>query len=370
MSANSNSPAAGGRPRVLLCANRTVRDEYWTGEGLARLERIADWDWLPSEGVCTRPGVWGGPSEDPAEIERLKEKIGDVDVLVVCHGAPYVDAAILDRAPRLKLIGELEGDRFANRIDVPAAAERGIRVTDTTHGSSLPVAEWALALMIIGLRNAAEHYRRLIGGEEYRRGRDDYGYRHGELTGRTVGLIGLGHIGRRLIELLRPFGCPVLVYDPYVPKELALAVGAQLTTLEGVMADPDVVVCTAPLTPKTQGMIGARELDLLKHEAVFVNVSRGPIVDTQALIARAKRGDVRVSLDVFDPEPIPADSEIRALPNVFLSPHIAGVTAACRPRFFGFMVDEIERFLAGHETMFDLSPGVLANRRGTEPLTT
>jgi phosphoglycerate dehydrogenase-like enzyme len=358
------------RPRVLLCASATVREEYWTGEALARLERIADWEWLPSEGVCTRPGVWGGPSEVPAEIERLRQRIGEANILVVCHGSPLIDGPMMDAAPSLKLIGELEGDRFANRIDVEAASERGIRVTDTTHGSSLPVAEWALALMMIGLRNAAEHYRRLIGGEEYRRSRDDYGFRHGELTGQTVGLIGLGHIGRRLIDLLKPFNCSILVHDPYAPKELALAMGVQLTSLDQVMARPGVVVCAAPLTPKTKGMIGAHELGLLKHEAVFVNVSRGPIVDTDALIARAKRGDIRVSLDVFDPEPIPADSEIRHLPNVFLSPHIAGVTAACRPRFFSFMVDEIERFLMGDETMFDLTPRVLANRRGSEPPTT
>jgi D-3-phosphoglycerate dehydrogenase len=357
---------------VLLCANTTVRQEYWIGEGLARLEQIADWDWLPSEGVCTRPGVWGGPSDDPADAERVRRQIADInpDVLVVCHGAPYVDGSVLDAAPRLKLIGDLEGDRFANRIDVAAASERGIRVTDTTHGSSLPVAEWALALMLIGLRDAGAQFRRLIAGDEFRRSHDEYGYRHGELSGRTVGLIGLGHIGRRLIELLEPFDCSVLVHDPYVPKELALAMGIQLTSLDQVLARPDVVVCTAPLTPRTQGMLGARELELLRPEAVFVNVSRGAIVDSDALIARAKRGDIQVALDVFDPEPIPSASAIRDLPNVFLSPHIAGVTAACRPRFFSFMVDEIERLVAGDETMFDLTPRVLANRRGAEPLPT
>jgi len=127
-----------------------------------------------------------------------------------------------------------------------------------------------------------------------------------------------------------------------------------------------VVVCTAPLTPRTRGMLGAAQLALLPPDAVFVNVSRGAIVDSEALIARARMGDIRVSLDVFEPEPIPVGSPIRDLPNVFLSPHIAGVTAACRPRFFSFMVDELERFFAGHDTLYDITPRTLANRRGLE----
>jgi phosphoglycerate dehydrogenase-like enzyme len=357
------------RPRVLLCGNSTVREQYWVGEGLARLEKLADWDWVPSEGKPPTGGTgwqWGGSSSDPEDVARLTAKIGDADALVVCHGAPYIDAAILEHAPKLRIVGELEGDRFANRIDVEACAARGVRVTDTTHGSSLPVAEWALGHVLIALRNAAEHYRRLIGGEVYRRGHDDFGFRVGELSDRTVGLIGLGHIGRRFVELLKPFRCKVFCHDPYAAKETALASGVQLTSLDEVMGC-EVVVCTAPITPRTRRMIGARELELLKPDSVFVNVSRGAIVDPDALIARAKRGDIRVGLDVFDPEPIPGDSEIRQLSNVFLSPHIAGVTAACRPRFFSFMVDELERFFGGHETMFDLTPRVLANRRGLEP---
>jgi phosphoglycerate dehydrogenase-like enzyme len=329
------------------------------------MERIADWEWLPSEGASTQPGVWGGASEDPAEAERLRTRIADgFDALIVCHGAPYIDSSVLDCAPGLKLIGELEGDRFGNRIDVEAASARGIHVVDTTHGSSLPVAEWALALMMIGLRNAGAQFRRLIGGEEFRRSQDDPGYRLGELTGRSVGLIGFGHIGRRLVELLQPFRCSVTVYDPYLPKEVALALHVELAPLERVMGEAEVVVCTAPLTPRTQRMIGASELQLLRTDSVFVNVSRGAIVDPDALIERARRGDIRVCLDVFDPEPIPAGSPIRDLPNVFLSPHIAGVTAACRPRFFSFMVDELERMLAGHDTLFDLTPATRANRQG------
>lgn len=355
------------KPRVLICCNADVREHYVVGPSLDRLAALADWEWLPSEGQSRRPGVWGGPSEDPEEVRQLREAVAHADALVVCHGSPCVDGAVMDAAPPLRFIGELEGDRFGNRIDVEEALRRGIRVVDTTHGSSLPVAEWALGLMLIGLRNAAKLYRDLIAGRAFEDRRSDSSFRVGELTGKAVGIIGFGHIGRRLTELLRPFRCRVLVYDPYMSKDVAVAMDVQPTSLRHVMADPDVVVCCAPLTPGTRRMIGARELDWLREDAVFVNVSRGAIVDPDALVERAKRGDVRVCLDVFDPEPIPTDSPIRQLPNVFLSPHIAGVTLASRQRFFDFMVDELERHFAGHETLFDLTPRVLANRRGETP---
>jgi len=221
------------RPRVLVCANTNAHDRYIVEPDVSRLRAFADLDWLPSEGR-QRPGAtgweWGGPSSDPADRERMRARIADADALIVCHGSPYVDDEILAAAPKLRIIGELEGDRFANRIDVGAATARGIRVTDTTHGSSLPVAEWALGLVLVGLRNAGAHFRRLTAGEYYRPGDDlanDPGWRMSELTGRRVGLLGLGHIGRRLIELLGPFRCDISVHDPYVAKEVALAVGAR-----------------------------------------------------------------------------------------------------------------------------------------------
>jgi phosphoglycerate dehydrogenase-like enzyme len=111
-------------------------------------------------------------------------------------------------------------------------------------------------------------------------------------------------------------------------------------------------------------MIGQHELDLLRPGSVFVNVSRGAIVDSAALLARLERDDIVAALDVFDPEPIPADHPIKRLHNVFLTPHIAGVTLASRTRFFSLMVDELERFTHGDETLFDLLPRTLANRQG------
>ena len=348
--------------RVLLAFNERVRYDDATPEGLARLESFASWEWLRCEG-----GTHHGANDDPAVIERVLSRAGEFDALIVCEGAPRVDDAILARSPRLRIIAEIEGDRFAHRLDLEAARRRGVRVVDTTHGTSYPVAEWALALTLIALRNAGEQFRHLIQHKEYRRPRGDFGFVRGELYGKKVGLIGCGHAGRRLVSFLTPFRCDVRVHDPYLPKELADGLGFLLTTLDHVMADSDAVVCLVPLTPLTRGMIGARELALLPPGSVFVNVSRGPVVDSTALIERLSRGDVVAALDVFDPEPIPADSPIKDLPNVFLSPHIAGVTAAAHPRNFQLAVEELERFFHGHETLYDLTSRTEAIRKGELP---
>jgi len=294
----------------------------------------------------------------------LLARIGDADGLVVCHGAPLIDAAILERAPRLTLIGELEGDRFAERIDLDAAWARGIRTVDTTHGSSYPVAEWALALILIALRNAGAHFRQIIRHQEYRN--PQTGWLPSRLQGKKVGLIGGGHIARRLIGYLEPFGCDIRVHDPYLPKVVAEVLGFLLTSLDFVLAESDVVVCLAPLTPATRRLLGRRELDLLRPGTVFVNVSRGAIVDPDALIARLRRGDIVAGLDVFDPEPIPADRPIKELPNVFLSPHIAGANRGLES-FFALMVGELDRHFHGHETLYDLTPRTRANRTGATP---
>jgi len=351
----------GFRPKVLIACDPRVRRGYLPPAELERLEALADWEWFE----CTGGGIYK-TEENPEQAVALAGRIGEVDALVVCHGAPRIDAALMDRAPRLKFIGELEGDRFAARIDLEAAWARGIRTVDTTNGSSYPVAEWALGLVLISLRNAGAHFRRIIAG---RTQRDPALIRNmgGMLTGKRVGLIGGGHMGRRLIKLLRPFEAEIWVHDPYLPRELAEALDFLQTSLDHVLSQCDVVVCVAPLTPATQGMLGARELDLLRSGSVFVNVSRGAIVDSDALIARLKRGDIVAGIEAFDPEPIPADSEIIHLDNVFLSPHFSGLTGDEYPHFFRLMVDELERFYHGHETWFDLTPRSWANRRGTDP---
>ena len=343
-------------PKVLLVFNEHVYENYFKPADRERLSQFATWEWLPMEG-----GPRFGANPDPAAVAQLHEHVSDVEAIIVCHGSPQIDAAVMERAPRLKLIGELEGDRFAERIDLDAAWARGIRTVDTTHGSSYPVSEWTLALILISLRNAGEHFRQIVQHKAYQN--PQTGWMPSRLEGKKVGLIGGGYIARRLINYLKPFNCDIRVYDPYLPKIVPEIMGFLLTSLDFVLAESEVVVCLAPLTPKTRRMLGQRELDLLKPGTVFVNVSRGAIVDPEALIARLGRGDIVAGLDVYDPEPIPADSPIKDLPNVFLSPHIAGSNRGLES-FCTLMVDELDRCLHGHETLHDLSPRTRANRAG------
>jgi phosphoglycerate dehydrogenase-like enzyme len=289
----------------------------------------------------------------------------DVQGLILCHGAPTVDKRVLEKASNLKIIGELEGDRFANRIDVQAAWDQGVRVVDTTNGSSYPVAEWALGLILVAMRNAGARFREMISGQ-VKAAQAARSQTHGVLSGKRVGLIGCGHIGRRLIDFLRPFRADIWVHDPYLPAEIVDILGVLQTSLDQLLEQCDVIVCLAPLTPGTQGMMGKRELELIKPGATLVNVSRGAIFDSAALIERLRRGGINAGLDVFDPEPFPDDSEILQMPNVFVSPHFAGLTGDSYPHFFPLMVDEFERFFNGHETRFDLTPRSLANRRGDD----
>jgi phosphoglycerate dehydrogenase-like enzyme len=354
--------------KVGLACNAHYRERGIKEHEITRLEEFATFEWRKFEEMSD----WYSPPVSSREVVAdFIDFASSKDAMIVCHGSPRVTPEILDAAPNLGLIGELEGDRFAQRIDVAACVDRGVKAVDTTHASSLPVSEWALAMMMMGLKKVGAHYRRLItdqnwGTPEQRATEPDF-QMMGDLTGRTVGLIGGGNIARRLIELLVPFRVEILLHDPYLPRELASALSFTMTSLKNVMSMPDVVVCLVPHTPATEGMLGTNELNWIRPGAVFVNVSRGQVVQSDALIERLQKNDIYACLDVFDPEPVPTASPIRSLWNVFLTPHIASTTDATGISFFGEMIDELKRFHLGHDTKHDLMVRTLANRRGEPP---
>ena len=353
------------KPKVVFCFNgKPWVTSFFSDENRVRLTNNYDWKIVEIDVAST----WtDSPKEDLIVESKLASECDGASALIVCHGSPIINNRILDKCESIRFVGELEGDRFSSRIDVAECEKREIPVLDTTNGSSYPVAEWALALSIMGLRNYGSIARRMIVDKSevtYEQWQKDFGYLHGELTGKTVGILGFGHIGRKLMGFLKPFSVTTLVYDPYVNRDMADVFDIQFTTLNHVFQKSDVVISLLPITPLTKGMLAEPQFSLMRPGSVFVNVSRGGVVNHADLLHRVKQNDIVACLDVFDPEPIPSDSPFRDSPNVILSPHIAGVTAEDGPRFLSLMIDELDRFYNGVETRYNLTSEIVSLRFG------
>jgi D-3-phosphoglycerate dehydrogenase / 2-oxoglutarate reductase len=334
------------RPKVLVDPCPWARDTDW--ERLARtVEPVA----VPGEARLTEEQLIAA-LESCRGLIRLGSRL------------PAVTRRVLEAAPDLEIVA-LRGDRFGTTVDLAAAFERGVRVVDVDNiASSGPVAEWVLALILLCLRNGGELLRRMITGTEAwaRTGKEEFV--SGELTGRRVGLIGCGHVGQRLIELLEPFRVDLVVSDPYLAPDQVTRLGIECDTLEKVLEHAEILVVQVPLTPRTTHLIGARELALLGRGKILINASRGRVLDQKALLAALRDGALIAGLDVFDPEPLPTGSPLRELPNVFLSPHIAWHAPNALHRYFEFAAQEVERFFRGETLEYELTERMVAIRHG------
>ncbi|MBM3496170.1 MAG: hydroxyacid dehydrogenase, partial [Armatimonadetes bacterium] len=173
--------------------------------------------------------------------------------------------------------------------------------------------------------------------------------------GKTVSLIGCGYVGRCFRELLRPFDCPVLVADPFMSDAQAEELGVARAPLAEALLRADVVSLHAPDVPETRGMIGPRELAMLRDGCVLLNTARGRIIDTDALTAEAGTGRILAALDVTDPEPLPEDHPLRRMANVLLTPHVAGPTTDDLPRLGEMAVADLGLILRGERPRYPIS---------------
>jgi phosphoglycerate dehydrogenase-like enzyme len=283
--------------------------------------------------------------------------LAETEVLVTGWGCPQISKEVLAAAPRLRLIGHAAGT-VKPFID-PAVYERGVLVTNAVDANAIPVAEFTLAAIIMANKRV-QRFRDLY-REDHQRSSSHAlmdepigNYR------RTIGIIGASRIGRRVIGLLKTLDCDVLLYDPFVSASERLK--AELVDLDTLMARSDVVSLHAPSLPSTRGMIGARQFGLMRDGATFINTARGALVDEAAMIAELKTGRISAVIDVTDPEIAPEGSPLYELPNVLLTPHIAGAIGTERSRLGRFVADEVERFVAGQPLRFAVDPATLVRQ--------
>jgi D-3-phosphoglycerate dehydrogenase len=293
----------------------------------------------------------GGPDAVALPAE-LTANLADFDIVVV-QFAPVARAFIV-AARRLKVIAVLRGG--TENIDVPFATERGIAVLNTPGRLARAVAECTVGLILAEIRNLARGHARLM------QGRWDRSFPNGddipELYRRTVGLVGYGAVAQLVAGYLEAFGCRLLAYDPFFTGNPAPAV---LTDLPDLLRQSDVVSLHARLCPETQGLIGAKELALMKPSAVLVNTARSGLVDEAALVAVLReRRIMGAALDVFDLEPLPADHPLLGLENVTLTPHLAGSTRD------GFRNSPV--LMAGHLARLLRGEGRLPIVNGVQPV--
>jgi phosphoglycerate dehydrogenase-like enzyme len=283
--------------------------------------------------------------------EASAELLSAADVILTGTGTAMLDDDVLDRAPKLKAIIHAAGT--VRPIVKDTIYDRGIRISSQAAANAMPVAEYTLAMILLELKGvpvAERLYRAARNGIDV----DDTLANHGSY-GRTVGIISASNIGRRVMELLHPFDLNVLVFDPFLSDEAATELGVAKAELAELMAVSDVVSVHAPLLPETTGMIGVKELALLRDGSVLINTARGAILDQDALVAELVTGRIRAVIDVTDPEVPEADSPLWELENLVLTPHVAGSRGLELHRIGQRAVEEVERMWRGEDLRYEVT---------------
>ncbi|MFD8208213.1 hydroxyacid dehydrogenase [Streptomyces sp. NPDC059695] len=321
-------PTTDNRPTVLLAMGPGIDGRLLTDAHRTRLAGLADTDPHLVAHDLTGP--------DP----RVAAALAEAEVLLTCWGATPLTAEVLDRAPRLRAVVHAAGS--VKHHVTEACWERGLRVTSAAAANALPVAEYTLAAILFAGKQV------LRSAQRYGELRTDHAWLEESATWgnyrRTIGIVGASRIGRRVVDLLRPFDVEILLYDPYVDVPPP---GVELVGLDELCARSTVVSVHAPQLPSTYRMIGAAQLAAMQDGATLVNTARGSLVDETALLPHLVSGRLHAILDVTDPELPPPDSPLYTLPNVLLTPHVAGSLGNELHRMADQALDEVARYGRG-----------------------
>jgi phosphoglycerate dehydrogenase-like enzyme len=325
------------RPRVVLAMSTGTRERLLTAGTTERLAAVAD--------VDTSKLITDFRVQRPAGAE----------ILLTGWGAPRVDRAALEMMPELTAIVHAAGS--VKSVVAPEVFARGIAVSSAADANAIPVAEFTFAAIIFAAKRvtrlAAQYRVSGVSGASGASRPDTWGtwdlpegFALGT-NGINVGVVGASRVGRRVIMMLRGLDVTTLVADPYLTADAARDLGATRATLDDLIAASDILTLHAPDLPETRGMISGERLARMRDGAVLINTARGALVDTEALTAELVSGRLDAVLDVTDPEPLPGHSPLHGLPNVLLTPHIAGAAGNEVRRLGESAVAEIERLAAG-----------------------
>lgn len=325
-------------PRVLVALAARHREVLFAPDAWARLESLGEISVLPDDATALPDGV-----------------CSDFDVIITGWDTPKLERVDGDR---LRCIVHTSGS-WRGALG-PEVFDSSVTVTQAgSDPMARAVAEFALSMELAMLRGLVSYDRGMQTTRDYAASRQPE-YTTAIHTVRH-GLVGLSRVGVWHARMLRGLGVTDLIaYDPYFPVERAEELGVRLTSLDEVMASP-VVAAHAPVTDETRRMLGAEQFALIPDGGLFLNTARAAIVDGPALERELVSGRIQAALDVFDEEPLPASSPLYGLPNVLLTPHVAGATTSARFEQGATAVDEVARFVAGEPLRFAVAPGSAAH---------
>jgi len=317
------------RPSVVLAMFDGLYEHVIDERDRERLSAVAD--------------VNDGPPLASFDGERASALLAEAEVLLTHWGAPRIGTAVLERAPRLRMVAHAGGT--VKGIVSRSVFERGITVTTAAQANARPVAEFTLAMILLAAKDVLWARERFRAGDDHlllARSLADVGN-----SRCRVGLVGASRVGRLVIELLAPFDLEVAVFDPYLSEDDAIGLGVKKVELDELMATSVVVSVHAPDLPETRHLIGATQLASMRDGATILNTARGTLVDHEALEREVASGRIRAVLDVTDPEPLPRSSTLWVSPDAFITPHVAGSQGRELWRLTDLAICEVERFVRG-----------------------
>lgn len=320
---------SSNRPKIALVHSYVQTERIFASSVLERLRQIGN--------------VVVNEKRSNPTPEEMRELIEGADICVTSWGCKPLTADILDAAPNLRLIVHAAGS--IKPVVTPEVYRRGIPITSGAAVIAKGVAETALGFTLMSLKNIIQLAEVTRNGG-WREPQSIAACR--EMCDVTVGVVGAGHVGREFLRLLSVFTeIDRLLFDPFITEEGAAALGAQKVELDELMRRSDVVSLHAPSIPATRHMIHAGNLRLMKQHATLINTARGSLINEPELVEVLREGRIKACLDVTDPEPPAPDHPLRKLPNVILTPHVAGAVTTGLFRLGRYTLQEVERFVAG-----------------------